>query len=61
MTEKIGYKVTIDNDTRAMTYGEMVKGLVKGEKNIIFINLSWGLGAGLVINGDIMAMMDTIL
>lgn len=32
MTEKIGYKVTIDNDTRAMTYGEMVKGLVKGEK-----------------------------
>ena len=53
MTEKIGYKVTIDNDTRAMTYGEMVKGLVKGEKNIIFINLSWGLGAGLVINGDI--------
>ena len=23
MTEKIGYKVTIDNDTRAMTYGEM--------------------------------------
>lgn len=53
MTEKIGYQVTIDNDTRAMTYGEMVKGLVKGEKNIIFINLSWGLGAGLVIDGDI--------
>jgi predicted NBD/HSP70 family sugar kinase len=53
ISEKIGYKVTIDNDTRAMTYGEMVKGLVKGEKNIIFINLSWGLGAGLVINGDI--------
>lgn len=53
MSEKIGYKVTIDNDTRAMTYGEMVKGIVKGEKNIIFINLSWGLGAGLIIDGDI--------
>ena len=53
LTDKIGCQVCIDNDTRAMTYGEMVKGLVKGEKNIIFINLSWGLGAGLVINGDI--------
>lgn len=53
ISEKIGYRVTIDNDTRAMTYGEMVKGLVRGEKNIIFINLSWGIGAGLIINGDI--------
>lgn len=51
--ERLGYPVTIDNDTRAMTYGEMVKGIVKDEKNIIFLNLSWGLGSGLIINGDI--------
>ena len=36
-----------------MTYGEMVKGAVKGEKDIIFINLSWGLGSGLIFNGKI--------
>ena len=53
MTEKIGYKVTIDNDTRAMTYGEIVKGIVKGERNVIFINIGWGLGAGLIVNGSI--------
>lgn len=53
LTEKIGYQVCIDNDTRAMTYGEYLKGCVKGEKNIIFINLSWGLGIGIIIDGKI--------
>lgn len=53
MTEKIGYKVTIDNDTRAMTYGEFLKGDVKSEKNVIFVNISWGLGIGIIIDGKI--------
>lgn len=38
-----------------MTYGECMKGVVKGEKNIVFVNLSWGLGVGLVINGQLYA------
>ena len=53
LAERLGFPVTIDNDTRAMTYGEMVKGAVKDEKNIVFVNMSWGLGSGLIINGDI--------
>lgn len=53
LTEKIGYNVSIDNDTRAMTYGEFLKGCVKGEKDIIFVNASWGLGIGIIINGKI--------
>lgn len=53
MTEKLGFKVTIDNDTRAMTYGEYLKGCVKGEKNIVFVNVSWGLGIGIIIDGKI--------
>ena len=53
LAERLGFPVTIDNDTRAMTYGEMVKGAVKDEKNIVFINMSWGLGSGLIINGDV--------
>lgn len=50
---KIGHTVTIDNDTRAMTYGEFLKGNIQGEKNILFINLSWGLGLGIIINREI--------
>ncbi|MCE9107189.1 ROK family transcriptional regulator [Bacteroides pyogenes] len=53
LTEKIGYNVSIDNDTRAMTYGEFLKGCVKGEKDIIFVNVSWGLGIGIIIDGKI--------
>lgn len=53
LTEKIGFPVCIDNDTRAMTYGEYMKGNVTGEKNIIFVNISWGLGIGIIIDGKI--------
>ena len=53
MAEKIGCSVYIDNDTRSMTYGEMTKGVVKGEKNVIFVNLSWGIGCVLILNGEL--------
>ena len=55
LSQKLGFHVCIDNDTRAMTYGEYMKGCVEGEKNIIFVNISWGLGIGIIINGKIYA------
>lgn len=51
--ERLGINVSIDNDSRAMTYGEFLSGCVKGEKNIIYINISWGLGMGLIVNGEL--------
>lgn len=53
LTEKIGIPVSIDNDTRAMAYGELLKGVVKGEKDVVFINLSWGLSSAFIIDGKI--------
>ena len=53
LREKLGYNVTIENDTRAMTYGEYLQGHVHGEKNIIFVNVSWGLGIGIIVDGRI--------
>jgi len=54
ISEKLnGYKVTIDNDTRAMTYGEYLAGCVNSEKNIIFVNVSWGLAIGIIIDGKV--------
>ena len=55
LTEKVGRPVCIDNDTRAIAYGEYLQGCVKGEKNIILINASWGLGMGIIIDGKIYA------
>ena len=51
LTEKIGFRVTIDNDTRAMTYGEYMKGCVKGEKDIIFQMSAGGWVSALLLTG----------
>ncbi len=53
LSKKLNYNVSIDNDTRAMAYGEYVKGIGQGEKNIIFVNMSWGLGIGIIIDGKL--------
>lgn len=53
LEERLQLKVYIENDTRAMAYGEYMQGIVKGEKNILFINMSWGLGLGIIIDGKI--------
>lgn len=53
LSEKIGYNTSIDNDTRAMAYGEFLKGCVKGEKDLIFINVSWGLATAIIIDGKL--------
>jgi glucokinase-like ROK family protein len=51
--ERLGMHVTIDNDSRSMAYGEYINGVVNGEKNILFVNVSWGLGLGIFIDGKL--------
>lgn len=51
LENRLNLKVYIENDSRAMAYGEYMQGVVKGEKNILFVNMSWGLGLGIIING----------
>lgn len=53
LEERLGYPISIDNDTRAMTYGEYTCGVVKSQKNVLFINVSWGLGMGIIIDGKV--------
>lgn len=51
--ERLGIHVTIDNDSRAMAYGEYMNGVVGDEKNVLFVNCSWGLGLGIITNGQL--------
>ncbi len=53
LSAKLDFKVGIDNDTRAMAYGEYMKGVVEGEKQVIFVNISWGLGIAIIIDGKL--------
>jgi glucokinase-like ROK family protein len=51
--ERLGIHSTIDNDSRAMAYGEYMNGIVGDEKNVLFVNCSWGLGLGIITNGQL--------
>ncbi len=51
--KETGIKTYIDNDSRAMAFGEYCCGVVEHEKNILFINLGNGVGLGIIINGEI--------
>lgn len=53
LSHRLGFKVTIENDTRAMTYGEYLTGCAHGEKNVLYINVSWGLALGMIIDGNL--------
>ena len=53
MSRKLGLHVCIENDTRAMAYGEYMCGCYREERDLIFVNVSWGLGLGIVFDGKI--------
>lgn len=53
ISDMVGYPVCIENDTRAMTYGEFMKGKGNSCKNVLFVNASWGIGLGMIIDGKI--------
>lgn len=53
LTEQIGKPVFIENDTKAMAYGEFVTTLNEKYQDVIYVNIGWGLGVGIIINGEI--------
>ena len=52
MEEDLNIRVVMENDSRAMTYGEYLGGGLK-EKNMLFVNVSWGLGMGMILDGHL--------
>lgn len=51
--EKIGIKTYLENDSRAMAFGEFCNGEVNIEKNVLFVNLDYGIGLGILIDGKV--------
>ncbi len=50
---RVGIRTFLENDSRAMAYGEFSSGTVNQEKNVLFINLDHGIGLGILINGQL--------
>ena len=53
LEDELGAPVYVENDSRAMTYGEYICGVAKNEKNMLFINVTWGLGMGMIMDGKL--------
>ena len=49
----LGIRVFLENDSRAMAFGEYSTGIVHEEKDVLFLNMDYGLGIGIVINGQL--------
>jgi len=53
VTERLGVAVTLENTANLAALGEMADGVLQGVRNGCFILASYGVGAGLVIGGEI--------
>lgn len=45
--------VKVENDANAAAWGEYVFGAGQGTRNMVYITISTGIGAGLVLNGEL--------
>lgn len=53
LQEQLKRPISLLNDTRAMTCGEYIKGAGVGTQDMLLINVNWGLGMGIVMEGKL--------
>ncbi|ADY50604.1 ROK family protein [Pseudopedobacter saltans DSM 12145] len=53
LEKELGIKTFLENDSRSMAFGEFSSGVVKDEKNVIFLNMDYGIGMGVMINSQL--------
>ena len=51
--KEIGVRTFIQNDSKAMAYGEFCCGVVTNEKNVLFVNMDYGVGLGILVDGKV--------
>ncbi|MEO5889802.1 MAG: ROK family protein [Ferruginibacter sp.] len=53
LTEEIDIPVFIDNDSSLIALAELRFGAARGKKNAMVVNIGWGVGLGLIFNGQL--------
>jgi len=53
ISDEIGLPVFIDNDSSLIALAEYYFGGARAEKNAMVINIGWGIGLGLILNGEL--------
>lgn len=49
----VGLPVLIDNDSSLIALAEQRLGAARGRKNAMVVNISWGVGLGMIMNGEL--------
>ena len=52
LEDVFGFPVVVDNDANLGALAEVTWGANRGERNIIFVKIGTGIGAGLILNGQ---------
>lgn len=53
LSDKLGLPVYIDNDSSLIALAEFRFGAARHQKNAMVINIGWGVGLGMVLNGEL--------
>lgn len=53
LSETIGLPVFIDNDSSLIALAEYYFGKARKERNAMVINIGWGIGLGMILNGEL--------
>jgi predicted NBD/HSP70 family sugar kinase len=53
IADATGLPVFIDNDSSLIALAELRFGSAQGKKNAMVINIGWGIGLGLILNGEL--------
>jgi predicted NBD/HSP70 family sugar kinase len=53
LTERLGVPVTLENDINLAALGERWHGVARGVDDFVFLSVGTGLGAGLVLRGEL--------
>ncbi len=53
IADETGLPTYIDNDSSLIALAEQKFGIAKSQKEVMVINLGWGIGLGMIVNGEI--------
>lgn len=54
LEQEFGVATHIINDSKATVLGEYRFGLGRGKKHVLAINIDWGVGLGIMVNGELL-------
>ena len=53
ISDEIGLPTYVDNDSSLIALAEQKFGIAKAQTEVMVINLGWGIGLGMIVNGEI--------